>query len=256
MKQLVSFFKNADETAYKGIIYQPPVKKVGRKEIMFFDALFMGVPVAVENGLKIVDNAVWKKVISAFVDPDKEMQDYTFENVRFTNVIFKESTVQCDFIECQFDNCQVKANWLAGRFNNCTFNSCDFAHSGIRMWHANKSDFTKCTFEQSNMECDIDACRFKNCSLQQANIYTSLIRDSSFSECDFSFSNLRRNNFFKTKMVAPNFCGATINGTRFDSSEIIDANYENIYITMGGATHDEIAHLKDHIFKAFTPALN
>lgn len=254
MKQLVSFFKKADETAYKGIIYQPPVKKVYRKEIMFFDALFMGVPVAVENGLKIVDNTTWGKIVTAF--SDKEMQNLTFEKVLFTNVIFKESTVQCDFEECQFDNCQVKANWLAGRFNNCTFNSCDFAHSGIRMWHANKSDFTKCTFEQSNMECDIDACRFKNCSLQQANIYTSLIRDSSFSECDFSFSNLRRNNFFKTKMVAPNFCGATINGTRFDSSEIIDANYENIYITMGGATHDEIAHLKDHIFKAFTPALN
>lgn len=256
MKQLVSFFKKADETAYKGIIYQPPVKKVGRKEIMFFDALFMGVPVAVENGLKIVDNAVWKKVISAFVDPDKEMQDYTFENVRFTNVTFRERIFQCDFIACQFENCHIQADWLNGQFNDCLFKNCCFDKYGIRMWRASKSQFVGCIFEESTIDCDMNDCIFEHCSLCRTTMYTSLIQDSSFLECDFSFSNLRRNNFFKTKMVTPKFCGATINGTRFDSSEIIDADYENIYITMGGATHDEIAHLKDHIFKAFTPALN
>lgn len=256
MKQLVSFFKKADETAYKGIIYQPPVKKVDRKEIMFFDALFMGVPVAVENGLKIVDNTVWEKVISASINTDKEIQGYTFENVHFTNVTFSEHIFQCDFIACQFENCHIQADWLNGQFNDCLFKTCCFDKYGILMWRAKETQFVGCTFKESTIDCDMNDCVFEHCNLCRTTIYTSLIKDSSFSECDFSFSNLRRNNFFKTKMVAPNFCGATINGTRFDSSEIIDANYESIYITMGGATHDEIAHLEDHIFKAFTPALN
>ena len=124
MKQMVEFFKKADEKVYKGTIYQPPVKKVDRKEITFFDALFMGVPVAVENGLKIVDNTVWEKVVSAF--SNKEMHDLTFDKVIFTNVIFEKNTFQCDFEECQFDNCLIKSDWLAGQFNNCNFERCSF----------------------------------------------------------------------------------------------------------------------------------
>jgi len=250
MKQLVDFFKKPDESTYRGVIYQPPVERMNKKDITFFDALFMGIPVEVNNGLKIIDNTIWEKVVSVF--SHKEIHDLTFKKILFTNVIFEGIS----FTGCIFENCQIQADWIDGQFDNCTFKSCSFANFGIRMWRANKSQFKDCSFEESTVECDMKDVYFEKCCFHKATIYTSMIRDSSFNDCDFSFSYLRKNLFHKSKLTAPNFLGATINGTRFASSEITDANYENIYITMGGATHDEIAHLKHQILKAFTPALN
>jgi len=250
---MVSFYKDAKDMAYKGFMYLPKGTNSSSEGVKFFDALFYGVPVAVENGLKVVDMATWEKFISGF--SDKEIHDLAFEKVLFKGVAFKKFLFACGFKDVIFECCTFENDFLNCRFQSCTFNKGVFGKAGIRMCRVDKCTFMECDLSHSTIDCDMDGCLFTNCTFSQANIYSSLIMLSSFVRCDFSYAYLRRDNFYKTKMSSPNFLAATINGTRFDASEITDANYESISITMGGATSEEIDNLKSHVLRAFTPVL-
>ena len=254
-KNMVRFYKDADEVMFKGSMYQPKgTNNSSGEKLKFFDALFYGVPVAVENGLKVVDAVTWEKVMCEF--SEEEIHDLTFEKVLFKGVTFKKFLFSCTFKDSFFECCVCKNSFLNCTFQSCSYSKVMFGTAGIRMCKAVMCKFKECDLSHTNIDCDMDDCQFTDCSFSHANIYTSLIKNCSFTRCDFSYARLRRGSVYKTSMLSPNFYSATIDGTRFDASEITDANYECIGITMAGATREEVANLKNHILKVFTPTFN
>lgn len=137
---------------------------------------------------------------------------------------------------------------------NIQFYDCVFKDLNLENVNLNKADFSSCVFD------NVNAMRS---NFGGANIFKSEIKNSNLENCDFSHAKLKDGSIKKTNLSGVDFRNAIFDDEHLYDITINNApkNIESIYITMGGATHSEIATYKENIMNTldkhdFTKELN
>ncbi|HDI3019200.1 TPA: pentapeptide repeat-containing protein [Clostridium botulinum] len=137
---------------------------------------------------------------------------------------------------------------------NIQFYDCVFKDLNLENINLNKAGFSSCVFDNVNA---------MGSNFGGANIFKSEIKNSNLENCDFSHAKLKDGSIKKTNLSGVDFRNAIFDDEHLYDITINNApkNIESIYITMGGATHSEIATYKENIMNTldkhdFTKELN
>ena len=215
-----------------GVIYLP--KGTGKNDIKFFDAIVYGVPVEVRAGKKIISQDRWNKLLEKNLVNEKDLCELEFSGCTFENVSFEGLSLYnvtfkgCNFLTCSFDK---------SRLNDCLFVDCELE---------------ACSFNQGAYYIDCKNCHFLNCSFLESCMGTSHFDKCRLVTCEFLLASIRRGSFFQCELEHPNFSHATLDGIYFHGCTIPNAVYDNIYITMGGATSEEVNRYQNSVLGCFS----
>ncbi|MBY6889350.1 pentapeptide repeat-containing protein [Clostridium botulinum] len=137
---------------------------------------------------------------------------------------------------------------------NARFYDCEFKDLNLENVNLSRADFSNCVLDNVNA---------KGSNFNGVNIFKSEINNSNLENCDFSYAKLKHGLIKETNLSGVDFRNAEFNGEYLYDIEINNApqNIESIYITMGGATHSEVAIYKENIMNIldkhdFTSGLN
>lgn len=223
---------------YKGCLYFPKGKCMGQN-VRQFDALVYGVPVEVAEGKKVVTPDRWDKLLDKLLAVEKKetssLEGLIFEKILFRGVTFEgHAFYDCQFINCQFDGCVINIRWQDIKVNDCDFNGCIFKES---------------------LYLEANNCTFLVCDFTHSGIYQTVIRDCWFLKCNFTTSRLKHVTFYKCILVRPSFVASHFDAVYFRGCDITDAVYDSLYVTMGGATTDEVEMHRESALKALSGAI-
>lgn len=216
-----------------GTIYIPKGSGCGQN-IKYCDAIEWGVPVEYYNKKKLITQERFNKILQKHLVDGKDLEGHCFEKCSFQNVSFSGLSLyniifkNCELVNCNFND----SRFHDGLFVDSTFTECDFVNATCYI-DAKNTQFSKCVFSKVTIAQTIfDVCIFKNC-----NLIDSYLRNCSF---------------FKCVLEQPDFTSATFNTVYFHECDIHKAAYDNIGITMGGATSEEVSIHRNLIMNALS----
>lgn len=187
-------------------------------------ASVLGFKTEYQDKLKLIDQTLWDAIVEKYaiaeLVTDIDLSDCFFFDVTIHDLAFQK----VNFTNCRFSQCKIE---------NAQFNNCNFSNATIY------DDWCDCTFE--------------NCNFSESHICQTHFRRCSLANCDLTNSRVRHCLFYSCTLRENEFLGVQMDTVYIRSCSCLENSHINqLYITMGGATSDEVKAHSKSILNALT----
>lgn len=187
-------------------------------------ASVLGFRTEYQDTLKLIDQTLWDAIVEKYARAelvaDLDLTGCFFFGVTIHDLAF----LKVDFSHSRFSQCKCE---------RLQFTDCDFSHATIY------EDWSYCTFSQCNFsESHICQAHFMHCSLESCDL-----THSSMRHCLFHLCTITKNEFLGVRMDTVYIRGCKC---------LENSNVTQVYVTMGGATSDEVKTHSKSILNALT----
>jgi len=165
-----------------------------------------------------------------------EVENMSEEKKEITQKQLNELITKGETID--LSNCFLYKLTIEGNFKNA-----NITNSRIYDCKIKNAYFENCNFESSNISGDFDNVILKNCSLSNAGLYNIKFKDTLLDNISLEDAVLKNISTVKDTVTFKDvdFLNTKMNGVYIQGSKVERSkNTNTIYITMGGATTEEV----------------
>lgn len=209
----------------KGVMYLPKGNSSTAGVKWYQDTIsasVLGLKTVYEDNLKLVDQILWDALVEKYAS-EEHITDLDLTGCFFFGVTIHDLAFhKVNFSHCRFSQC---------RFERLQFTDCDF--------HA--TFYVDCSY-----------CTFSHCNFSESLICQTALSHSRLESCDLSNSRMRHCLFHLCTLEKNEFLEVQMDTVHIRGCNCMKNNVERLYVTMGGATGDEIKSHSQLIINALT----